>query len=60
MCGFVENFRGLLEPEFGIGVANGHDVSGHHQHLLNFSRADDIMSQFAHKLQPARAEHVVR
>ena len=45
-----KNYRGVIKSEFGIGVANGSDVFGHHRHLLNYPRADDIMSQSVHKL----------
>ena len=55
---FLENFRRLLDPEFGIGVSKGHYVVVYH-HLLDYTQVDGIMSQFVHKLQPPRAEHVV-
>ena len=60
MCEFAENIRGLLDPDFGIGVAKGHDVVDHFQNLFNCPRADDIMSQYIKKLQPPRNELVVR
>ena len=60
MCNFSENTRSILEIEFGIGVAKGHDVVGHHHNLFNFPQADKIISQYVHKVQPPCAEHVVR
>ena len=45
---------------FGIGVAKGHDFVGHHQDLLNFPCADDIISQSFRKVQPLYSECVVR
>ena len=59
MCEFVENIRGLIELEFGIGATKGQDVVIHHQHLFKFSRADDIMPQSSQKVQPPCAENVV-
>ena len=60
MCEFVEIFRGVTETEFGIGVAKGHAIFGHHQHLFNCHQADNIMSQSVQKVHTLRADHVVR
>ena len=59
MCDFAENFRGVIEPEFCIGVSNVHDVVGHNQHLFNFTQMDDIISQSVQKFQPLCTENVV-
>ena len=60
MCHFAENVRGILEPTFGIGVDKGRDAVGHHQHLINFPREDDIIYQSVQKVKPPRAENLVR
>ena len=59
MCEFVENVRGVLEPEFGIGLFKGNGVVGNHQYLFNCPGADDIIYQSVMKLQPPRADHVL-
>ena len=59
MCDFVLNFSGLLEPDFDIGVGKGHDVVGHHQHLFNLPRAEDIIDQSVQKVQTSHDEHVM-
>ena len=51
---------GLLEPEFGIGVANGHDVVGRQQYLFNCPQNDDILYQSIQRVQPPCTDHVVR
>ena len=59
MCDIVENVRGILESEFGIGVGKGNDVVGNQLHLLNCPRAYAIMYQSIQKVQPTRTNHVV-
>ena len=59
MCKFAEISRGILEPYFGIGVAKGRDIVGHHQHLFNFSSVDAIMYQSIQKVQPPCSYNVV-
>ena len=56
----MEIFRRLFELAFGIGIDKGRDIVGHHQHLINFHWVDDIILQYIHKVQPPRADHVVR
>ena len=34
---------GLIDPEFGIGVSEGHDVVVYHQQLLNFPWEDNTI-----------------
>ena len=43
-----------------MGVLKCHDSVGHHQNLLNYPRADDIITQPVHKVQQPRDENVVR
>ena len=60
MCKCIEYVGVPIEPVFGICIANGNDVVGHHQHLFNRPWTDDIMYQYRHQGQPQQTEHVVR
>ena len=60
MYNFLENFRGIIEPELVIGVAKGYDVVGHTQNLFNFPLVDYVMTQSVQKKQPPFVEHVLR
>ena len=56
---FSENVRGIIEPEFGIGVAMGYNALGHNHHFFNCPRVGDTMSQSIQKMQTACTENVV-
>ena len=56
----VDGSGGLLEPVFGIGVSQSHEVGGHCQHLFNIPRPDDAVYQYLQQVYPPHAEYVVR
>ena len=60
VCVSLYKILEVFFPEFGIGVSNGRDVVGNNQHLFNFPRVYEIVSQPVQKLQPPRVDHVVR
>ena len=56
----VDGSGGLLEPVFGICIAQSHKVGVHHQHLFNRPRPDDAVYQYCQQVYPPHAEYVVR
>ena len=56
---FAENVRGVIYHYLGIGVSKGCDDVFHHQYVFKCPRADDVLYNSVHKVQPPCSQHVV-
>ena len=50
---------GVLDTDYGAGIAQDNEVGGNHHHLFNCLGMGDILSQSFQKLYPPCDEHVV-
>ena len=57
---FEDDVGGIIDPWYGICVAQIHEVGGRHHHLLNLPGPDDVVSKSCQNVCPPRNEHAVR